>query len=302
MKMTTAKSKLAQALSAGKSVLTAECLPPASSDPEAVKKLASQLPSSLDAVVISDNHHATSGSALACAALLAAANIEPVLPLSTRDKNRVALESDVLGASALGVKNFLCMTGLHQRLGANPQAASVYDLDATQLVEAVGKMTDKGLGLGGSPLENKPELFIGATAHPGLTPIELSIVQLRKKVAAGAEVIWTDPVFDVSAFEGWMQAVRASGLDKKVSIIASVLLLQSPEQAEMLRKMPTGKAISDVMVDRLRQPTNGTSAGLSICAETIAALKSIAGVRGIHILTGGSPALAAQVISTARLA
>jgi methylenetetrahydrofolate reductase (NADPH) len=300
--MTRAKTKLAQSLSAGKSVLTAECLPPASSDPEAVKKLASQLPPALDAVVISDNHHETRGSALACAALLAAASIEPVLPLSTRDKNRIALESDVLGASTLGVKNFLCMTGLHQSQGASPQAASVYDFDSTQLVEAIGKMTDSGLGINGRQLDNVPELFVGATAHPFLSPIELSILQLKKKVLAGADVVWTDPIFDVAGFEVWMKAVRESGLDKKVAIIASVLMLQSPQQAEIIRKKPTGKGITDVIVDRLRQPTNGTSAGLALCAETIAAIKGIAGVRGIHLITGGSPALATQIINTANLA
>lgn len=300
--MTRAKTKLAQSLSAGKSVLTAECLPPASSDPEAVKKLASLFAPTLDAVVIVDNHHETRGSALACAALLAAQKIEPVLPLNTRDKNRIALESDVLGASALGVRNFLCVTGLHQSLGASRQAASVYDLDATQLIQAIGKMTDEGSGITGQQLDNKPELFVGATAHPFLTPIELSILQLKKKVMAGADVIWTDPIFDVSGFEVWMQAVRASGLDKKVPIIASVLPLSSPEQAEELRKKPVGKGINDVMVDRLRKPTNGAGAGLAICAEIIGALKGINGVRGIHLMTGGSEALATQIISTACLA
>ncbi len=283
-------------------MLTSECLPPASSDPQAVKQLASQLPPALDAVVISDNHHETRGSALACAALLAAANIEPVLPLSTRDKNRVALESDVLGACALGVKNFLCMTGLHQSMGASPQAASVYDLDSAQLVEAIGKMTDHGLGINGRQLDNIPELFVGATAHPFMSPLELSVLQLKKKVLAGADVVWTDPIFDVSGFEVWMRAVRESGLDKKVAIIASVLLLQSPQQAEVIRRKPTGKGINDVMIERLRQPTNGKSAGLLICAETIAAIKGISGVRGIHLLTGGSPALATQIISAANLA
>ncbi len=283
-------------------MLTAECLPPASSDPEAVKKLASQLPPALDAVVISDNHHETRGSALACAALLAAQQIEPVLPLSTRDKNRVALESDVLGASALGVKNFLCMTGLHQSMGASPEAASVYDLDSAQLVEAIGKMTDSGLGINGRKLDNVPELFVGSTAHPFMSPIELSVLQLKKKVLAGADVVWTDPVFDVSGFEVWMQAVRESGLHKKIAIIASVLLLQNPKQAEIIRTKPTGKGITDIMIERLKQPTNGTSPGLVICAETIAAIKGIAGVRGIHLITGGSPALATQIISTAGLA
>ena len=299
--MTRAKTKLARSLSAGKSALTAECLPPLSSDPDAVRKLASLFSPAIDAIVIVDNHHKARGSALACAALLAAQKIEPVLPLNTRDRNRVALESDVLGASALGVRNFICVTGLHQQLGANQKAASVYDLDATQLVQAISKMTDQGLGLNGSQLDDIPELFVGATAHPFLSPVELSILQLKKKVMAGADVVWTDPIFDVAAFEIWMQAVRAAGLDKKVAIIASVLPLMSVEQAEQVRSKPAGKGITDIMVDRLRRPTNGAGAGLAICTEIIAALKGVAGIRGFHLLTGGCEALATQITSAAGL-
>lgn len=300
--MSRAKTKLAKSVTAGKLVLTAECLPPASSDPEAVKKLAAQFSSALDAVVVSENHHETRGSALACAALLAAQKLEPVLPLSTRDKNRVALESDVLGASALGVKNFLCLTGLHQRLGASAPAASVYDLDSTQLIESLGVMAEKGLGLNGKPLDNSPELCVGATAHPFLTPVELSILQLKKKVLAGAEVVWTDPIFDVPAFENWMQAVRAAGLDKKVAIIASVLPLSSPQQAQFVRTKPAGKGITDVMIERLSKPSNGSNPGVSIAAELIAKIKGVPGVRGIHLLTGGAEALTSQLISSAGLA
>lgn len=300
--MTRANTKLAQSLSNGKSVLTAECLPPASSDPQAVTSLASQFSSALDAIVIVDNHHRARGSALACAALLAAQKIEPVLPLNTRDKNRVALESDVLGAASLGVKNMLCVTGLHQQLGANQQAASVYDMDATQLVLALSEMTDKGRSLNGNPLDSAPELFVGATAHPFLSPIELSIIQLKKKVEAGADVVWTDPVFDVAAFETWMQAARAAGLHQKVAIIASVLPLLSVEQATIVRKHPAGKGITDVMVERLRQPTNGAKPGLEICAEIITALKGVAGIRGFHLLTGGCEGLANPIVKAAGLA
>ena len=300
--MSRAKTRLAQSLSAGKSVLTAECLPPASSDPEAVRRLAAQFTSAVDAVVVSENHHETRGSALACAALLAAQKLEPVLPLSTRDRNRVALESDVIGASSLGVRNFLCLTGLHQRLGASAPAASVYDLDSTQLIEGLGMMAEKGLGLNGKRLDNSPELFVGATAHPHLTPIELSILQLRKKVLAGAEVVWTDPIFDVPAFESWMAAVRTAGLDKKVAIIASVLPLSSPKQAEFVRTKPAGKGITDVMIERLGKPTNGTSPGVAIAAELIGRIKAIPGVRGVHLLTGGAEALTGQLIASAGLA
>jgi methylenetetrahydrofolate reductase (NADPH) len=300
--MTKVKTKLAQSLSAGKWVLTAECLPPAGGDPVAMKKLASQFAPALDAVVVVENHHETRGSALACAALLAAERIEPVLPLSTRDKNRIALESDVLGAAALGVKNVLCLTGLHQRLGASWKAAGVYDLDSTQLVQALGMMTEQGLGLGGTQLGYRPELFVGATAHPFLTPIELSILQLKKKIMAGAEVVWTDPIFDVAGFETWMAAVRASGLDKKVAIIASVLPLTGVAHAEQQRKRPGTRGIDGLMLSRLGMPSHGLGAGVGICAEIIAALRKVPGVRGLHLMTGGSEALASQIMSATQLA
>ncbi len=300
--MSRAKTKLAQSLGAGKSVLTAECLPPASGDPEAVKALAAQFTGAVDAVVVSENHHETRGSALACAALLASNQLEPVMPLSTRDRNRVALESDVLGASALGVRNFLCVTGLHQRLGASVPAASVYDLDSTQLIEGLGLMANKGLGLNGKRLDHSPDLLVGATAHPHLTPIELSILQLRKKVLAGAEIVWTDPIFDVPAFENWMSAVRTAGLDKKVAIIASVLPLSNPQQAAFVRTKPAGRGITDVMIERLSKPTNGSTPGVAIAAELIVKIKAIPGVRGIHLLTGGAEALVRPIVGAAGLA
>ena len=177
----------------------------------------------------------------------------------------------------------------------------MYDLDSTQLLEGLGKMAELGLGLSGSPLGNKPEFFIGAAAHPFPSPLELGILQLKKKVMAGAEVVWTDPVFDLAGFETWMSAVRASGLDRKVAIIASVLPLTSPDQAEALRQKPGCRGISDVMVERLRKPTNGSSAGLALCSEIIAGLKKIPGVRGIHLMTGGAEPLVAQMMSAAQL-
>jgi 5,10-methylenetetrahydrofolate reductase len=178
----------------------------------------------------------------------------------------------------------------------------VYDLDSTQLAQAINKMADQGIGLSGDPLDSAPDLFVGATAHPFMAPIELSLLQLKKKVLAGVSVVWTDPIFDVAAFEVWMQAVRASGLDQKVAIIASVLPLMSAEQAAMVRQKPAGKGITDVMVERLKQPTNGAGAGVAICTEIITALKGVAGVRGFHLLTGGREGVASQIMSSAHLA
>jgi methylenetetrahydrofolate reductase (NADPH) len=282
--MTTKNSKLGQALTSGRLALTAECLPPQGGDAAAVKKLSSLLPANLDAVVVADNPGATRGSALACAAMLAAEGRPSVLSMVTRDRNRIALESDAHGAAALGVDAIFCLTGDHQSLGACPQAAGVYDLDSIQLTQTLRKMID------GGPL---PEVLVGASAHPYQQPAELNLLRLRKKIAAGADFLLTQAVFDLPGFTRWMDAVRAAGLDRKVAIIASVQPLTSVEQA---------RPFGEKTVARMSAASDPAQEGVAIAAEMATQLKAIPGVRGIHILSGGCESLAAAVIQKAGLA
>jgi methylenetetrahydrofolate reductase (NADPH) len=249
--MTTAKSLLARTLTSSRLAITAECLPPRSTDAAAVKELSAALPPSLDAVVVADNPDGIYGSALACAAILAGEGRPSVLSMATRDRNRIALQSDALGAVALGVDAILCLSGDHQSLGACPQAAGVYDIDSIQFTQVL-----KGLGL--------PQLLVGAAAHPYLEPIELNLLRLKKKVAAGIDFVLTQAVVDFAGFSRWMDAVRAAGLDKQVAIIAGVPAVGGGEMA--------------------------------------AQLKSVPGLRGIHIFSGGCESLAAAVIEEAGLA
>jgi methylenetetrahydrofolate reductase (NADPH) len=295
-----AMSKLSEKLGSGKPVVTAACIPPHATDATAVKKLAACFPPSLDGVIVGDHAEQSHGSALACAVLLAAEKIEPVLSLCTRDRNRVALESDVLGASALGVKTFFCMSGMHQALGGFPQAAGAYDMDSVQLTQALAKMASAGLDFSGSKLPATPALTVAAAAHPYLRPIELAVRQTKKKIAAGAQILLTDPIFDLAGFEEWLKAVRAAGLDKQAAIIASVLPLTSVAQAEELRTQP-GSPISDDILKRLRSG-DAAQAGVAIAAEIAGKAKAMAGVRGIHIHSAGCEPLAAAVIKEARLA
>ena len=282
-------TKFAQALTSGRLVLTAECIPPRSGGAEAVKKLSSVLPPALDAVVVADNPDEIHGSALACAALLAGEGRDAVLSMTTRDRNRIALESDALGASALGVGAILCLTGNHQSLGICPQAASANDIDSIQLTQAV-----KSLDL--------PDLLVGAVAHPYQQPLELNLLRLKKKVRAGADFLLTEPVFDLAGFSSWMDAVRAAGLDGQTAIIASVLPLSSVEQAEYLRQRQSYGQLDESVIAMLAQASDPAKAGLARAVEMAAALKTMPGVRGIHILSGGSEALAGEVIAAARLA
>jgi methylenetetrahydrofolate reductase (NADPH) len=250
------KTKLAQALASGRLAVTAECLPPRSGNSAAAKKLSAALPANLDAVVVADNPDGIHGSALACAAILAADGHATVLSMVTRDRNRIALESDALGAVALGVDAILCLSGDHQSLGACPQAAGVYDIDSVQFVQALNRTRSEDLDLNG--------WMVGAAAHPYLQPIELNLLRLKKKVAAGADFVITQEVTDLAGFTRWMDAVRAAGLDQRVAIMAGV-----------------------------------PAVGGGVMA---AQLKSIPGVRGIHVFSGGCESLAAGVIQQAGLA
>jgi methylenetetrahydrofolate reductase (NADPH) len=287
--MTTTKSKLGQALTSGRLVLTAECLPPRNGGPDAVEQLSRALPPGLDAVVVADNPDEIHGSALACATLLAREGRDTVLSMVTRDRNRIALESDARGAAALGVGGILCLSGNHQSLGVCPQAAGVYDIDSIQFTQIL-----KGWGIEG--------LLAGAVAHPYQRPLELNLLRLKKKVAAGADFLLTEAVFDLAGFTLWMDSVREAGLDKKAAIIASVLPLASVEKAKELQAKGTYGPVPDAVIARLAKAPDAAKEGIAIAAEMAKKLKTVAGVRGIHILSGGCESAVAQVITEAGLA
>ncbi|MGD0500572.1 MAG: methylenetetrahydrofolate reductase [Bryobacteraceae bacterium] len=291
--MTTTTSRLGQALASARLVLTAECLPPQGADAGAVKKLSSLFPSNLDAVVVADHPEGTRGSALACAALLAGEGRPAVLSMVTRDRNRIALESDAQGAAALGVEAIFCLSGDHQSLGVCPQAAGVHDIDSIQFTQTLKRLIDEGA---------LPEVPLGAAAHPYLRPMELNLIRLRKKVAAGAGFLLTQAVFDMAGFLEWMDAVRAAGLDQRTAIIASVLPLASAEQAELLGRRRTYGPVPESVIARLRGASDPAQEGIAIAVEIAGRLKATPGIRGIHILSGGHEAVAATVLREAGLA
>ncbi len=289
-----AGTRLAVALRSGGLALTTEYVPPPGADGEVIRKQVASFPPALDAVVVADNHEEISASALACSSILAAEGMEPVLTISTRDRNRIALQSDVLGAAMLGVVNVLCLSGEHQSLSVCPEAAGAFDIDSIQFIQALTKMRDEGVLLGGKPLQSRPSLFVGAAAHPYLRPLELALIGLRKKMRAGAQFLLAGPVFDVEGFAEWMSAVREAGLHERTHIIAGVRPLASAEQAERLR-------VPDDVTARLRESSDPAREGVRVCADIAVQVKAIEGVRGIHILAGGSDDVLADVIQQAGL-
>jgi methylenetetrahydrofolate reductase (NADPH) len=295
-------NRFAQALSSTRFLVTAGCLPPRGADADAVRSLSNSLPRYLDAVVVSDNPDEIRGSALSTATALGRGGHSGViLSMATRDRNRIALLSDAMGASALGISAILCMSGNHQSLGICPQAAAANDFDSIQFTQALKRMALQEAEYYRTGREPGLDLQIGAVAHPYLRPMELNLLRLRKKIAVGADFLLTQAVFDFEAFAQWMTVVRAAGFDKRTAILASVLPLTSLEKARVLQKRRIYGPIGDEVVERIEKAADPEKEGIAMAAEIAARLKEMPGVRGIHILSGGCEPLAEAVIEQASL-
>jgi methylenetetrahydrofolate reductase (NADPH) len=282
-----ATSRLKQILAEGQFAVTAECGPPKGADPEAIIGKADLLKGSVDAVNVTDNQTAiVRMSSLAACTLLKSAGLDPVLQVVVRDRNRIALQSDILGASALGVRNVLCLSGDHQRFGNQPQAVGVFDLDSIQFVQTVRTMRDTGVILGGEALTKAPDLFIGAAANPFADPFAFRVVRLAKKIAAGAEFIQTQCVFNLERFEKWIQMAKERGLTEKVYVLGGVTPLKSAGMAKYMKSKVAGMDVPDGVIRRMEGVTskNQAAEGIKICVETIEVLKETKGVHGIHIM------------------
>ena len=238
-----------------------------------------------DAFNLTDNQAATVRmSSLASSVLCLQEGAEPVLQMTCRDRNRIALQSDLLGAAALGVKNVLCLSGDHQKFGNQKEAKNVYDVDSIQELQIFRTMRDEKTVWGGDKLEEAPSIFLGATENPFADPFEFRVARLAKKVAAGAEFIQTQAVFDMERFERWMSGVREKGLDKKVHILAGVVPLKSLGAAKYMKTKVPGMVVTDSTIDRMRRASDAKSEGIKICVEQIEHLKSVEGVHGVHIM------------------
>lgn len=280
-------SRLKKVLDAGKFAVTAECGPPKGADPEVIFKKGEKLKGYVDAVNVTDNQTAiVRMSSLAACALLKSAGLDPVLQMVVRDRNRIALQSDILGASALGIRNVLCLSGDHQCFGNQPQAAGVFDLDSIQFVEVVRNMRDQNVIAGGEALDAAPGLFIGAAANPFGDPQSFRAVRLGKKVRAGADFIQTQCIYNLERFETWLHMVREKGLTEQTAILGGVTPLKSAGMARYMKNKVSGMDIPDAVIKRMEgvPKENQREEGIRICVETIERLKEMDGVRGVHIM------------------
>jgi methylenetetrahydrofolate reductase (NADPH) len=280
-------SKLQQKLAGGGFAVTAEVGPPRGANAEIVREKARLLNGCVDAVNVTDNQTAiVRMSSIAACAHLIQMGIEPVMQMVTRDRNRIALQSDIMGAYSLGIRNLLCLSGDHQTFGSQPGALNVYDIDSMHLINAVKTMRDEGKDMSGYELNEAPKMFIGAAENPFADPFEFRVVRLAKKVAAGADFIQTQCVFDVKRFKDWISQARERGLTEKVHIMAGVTPLKSSRMAKYMATKVSGITIPDEILKRMEGAPKEKAAaeGIKICLETIQQIREIKGVHGIHIM------------------
>lgn len=280
-------SRLKEVLDAGKFAVTAECGPPKGADPSVIFAKGEMLKEHVDAVNVTDNQTAiVRMSSLAACTLLKQAGLDPVLQMVVRDRNRIALQSDILGASALGIRNVLCLSGDHQCFGNQPQAAGVFDLDSLQFVQAVKDMRDSGVIVGGESLDTAPDLFIGAAANPFGDPVGFRAIRLGKKVRAGADFIQTQCIYNLDRFETWLGMARDRGLTEQTHILGGVTPLKSAGMARYMKNKVSGMDIPDPVIKRMEgvPKERQREEGIRICVETIERLKEMDGVRGVHIM------------------
>ncbi len=283
-----AGTNLEKVLESGRFAVTAEAGPPKGTSAAVVQRKGEILRSCCDAVNVTDNQTAiVRMSSLAGCALLKQQGTEPVMQMVCRDRNRIAIQSDVLGAVALGIGNILCLSGDHQKFGNHPTAKNVFDIDSIQLIQALKNMRDEKKFLNGEDISGEVPLFIGAAANPFADPFDFRVTRLAKKVKAGADFIQTQAIYDVSKFAQWMEMVTKRGLDKETHILAGVIPIRSAGMARYMRDYVSGVYVPDEVVTRMEQAENAKEEGVRVVLEVIEQLKEIPGVHGIHIMAVG---------------
>lgn len=297
-------SRLERVLRSGRFAVTAELNPPDSADPQAVYDRALVLASVCDAINATDASGANVHmSSVGVCALLTRAGYEPVMQVSCRDKNRIAIQGDLLGAAAMGVRNLLCLTGDGVQAGDQPESKPVFDLDSISLLRTARILRDEGRFLSGRALEAAPKFFLGAAANPFVPPLDFRPLRLAKKVEAGAEFIQTQFCFDLGLMRRYMAAVRDLGLHERVFILAGVGPLRSAKTAEWLRSRVPGVVIPDDVIRRLRSvpAERQREEGKRLCVEIIQELREIEGVSGVHVMAYRQEELVAEIIEESGL-
>jgi len=292
---------LKEKIESNRFIVCGEIGPPQSCDGDVIRNKSKHFKGYVDAVNITDNQTAIARlSSIASAKILLDEGVEPIMQMTCRDRNRLAIQSDLLGAAALGIRNVLCLTGDHQKFGDHPEAKGVFDLDSIQLIATVATM-NRGFLLSGFEMKKAPAFLIGAAANPFAEPFEMRIIRLHKKIQAGAHFIQTQPVFDLELFIRWMQRVVEMGLHEKTAILAGVLPVKSVKTLLWMKEKVPGVKIHDDYINRMKQARDPEEEGVQMAVEIIQTLRGIKGIRGIHLMPALWESITPTIIKEARL-
>lgn len=295
-------SNLEKVLEAGQFAVTAEIGPPKSGSGRVVEAHGEEIGHAADAFNVTDHQTGVVRlCSLASCALLRRMGLDAVMQMLCRDANRIRLQGDVLGAVALDIKNILCLSGDHVKFGNHPEAKGVFDIDSVQLIQTVKTMRDERKFICGEEVGGEVPLFIGAVENPYADPFEYRTARLAKKVAAGADFIQTQAVYDVPKFSAWMEEICAEGLDEKVHILAGIIPVKSVGMARYMKKFVSGVEIPDEMLKRLEGAKDVKEEGIQLILDIIEEVKQIPGVHGIHVQAVGWEEIVPEIMDKAGL-
>jgi len=293
-------STFAALLGRGEFVVTAELNPPKSAAASVVRRRAGVLKGYVDAVNVTDSNRAIAAmAAIPAAVIVRDTGVEPIVQMTGRDRNRIALQADLLGASALGLEHFLFMSGDDPKQGNHPDAVNVRDLDGIGLLKMAVAMRDKARFLSGDEIKQPPQYAVGATASPFTRPMETDVRKTVEKIEAGVDFLQTQPVFDLATFSQWLAEVRRLA-GRQVTIIAGVLVLRSAEQAERLGRVP-GLTLGPAVIDRIGRADDQEAEGVALAVEMVRSLRALPGVGGVHLYSIEWPEGVTKVVNAAGL-
>ena len=285
--MTDQLGNLEAVFRAGEFAVTAEAGPPRGARPEVVREKAGILKGYVDACNVTDNQTSVVRiCSLAACKILLEEGLEPVMQMVCRDRNRIAAQAEILGAASLGIPSLLCLAGDHQKFGDHPSAKNVYDIDSLHLLQIATRMRDERKFAGGDDVDGPPMMFFGAAANPFADPFKIRVPRLAKKVAAGAQFIQTQCVFNVEKFAEWMKGVRDRGLHEKCHIMAGITPMKSFRMGKYMATKVAGMDVPDAVLERIKgvEKKQQKKEGIKIAIETIQQMKEMEGVAGAHIM------------------
>jgi methylenetetrahydrofolate reductase (NADPH) len=294
----TTYSAFQRRLRAGQFVVTGEIAPPKGAARATLEQQAANLRDYVDAINLTDNQRGLGRmSALGAGVILQQLGLEPIMQMTCQHRNRIALQADALSASACGIRNILCMTGDHPKIGDHPDAKNVLDLNSFQLIKMMRGLRDEGCFQSGVRLTEAPRFFIGGVANPNIE----RVTRLERKIQFGAEFIQTQLIFDLERFRNWMRDARAAGLHQQAYILAGIMIVRSANSARFLRDHLPGSRVPDWVIDRMDRAEDAEGEGIRIAAELAQEFMAIEGVRGIHIMSVGWTKAIPRVIAAAGL-